>query len=313
MIKPKALKFGDTLGLIAPASNTTEENVQKSIKKLVELGFKVREGKSLYKRHGFLAGDDQTRAQDINEMFADPEVDGIICIRGGTGAPRILELLDYDVIKKNPKVFIGYSDITVLHIAFNQICNLVTFHGPMVSSNMIDDFDDYSKEGLFRLIMDPDAYGKLENPEGEEIVTINGGIGIGQLAGGCLALVCSTLGTPYEIDTKGKILVLEDLGEEPYKVDRMLNQLRLAGKLQEANGIILGTFEDSAPKGGYQDSQPMEEVFDDHLKRLGVPAIYNLRIGHCKPVMTIPLGVYAKLDADKKEIHLLENATTRQG
>lgn len=313
MIKPKALKFGDTLGLIAPASNTTEENVQKSIKKLVELGFKVREGKSLYKRHGFLAGDDQTRAQDINEMFADPEVDGIICIRGGTGAPRILELLDYDVIKKNPKVFIGYSDITVLHIAFNQICNLVTFHGPMVSSNMIDDFDDYSKEGLFRLIMDPDAYGKLENPEGEEIVTINGGIGIGRLAGGCLALVCSTLGTPYEIDTKGKILVLEDLGEEPYKVDRMLNQLRLAGKLQEANGIILGTFEDSAPKGGYQDSQPMEEVFDDHLKRLGVPAIYNLRIGHCKPVMTIPLGVYAKLDADKKEIHLLENATTRQG
>jgi len=313
MIKPKALKFGDTLGLIAPASNTTEENVQRSIKKLVELGFKVREGKSLYKRHGFLAGDDQTRAQDINEMFADPEVDGIICIRGGTGAPRILELLDYDVIKKNPKVFIGYSDITVLHIAFNQICNLVTFHGPMVSSNMIDDFDDYSKEGLFRLIMDPDAYGKLENPEGEEIVTINGGIGIGQLAGGCLALVCSTLGTPYEIDTKGKILVLEDLGEEPYKVDRMLNQLRLAGKLQEANGIILGTFEDSAPKGGYQDSQPMEEVFDDHLKRLGVPAIYNLRIGHCKPVMTIPLGVYAKLDADKKEIHLLENATTRQG
>ncbi|HHW27903.1 MAG TPA: LD-carboxypeptidase [Firmicutes bacterium] len=313
MIKPKALKFGDTLGLIAPASNTTEENVQKSIKKLVELGFKVREGKSLYKRHGFLAGDDQTRAQDINEMFADPEVDGIICIRGGTGAPRILELLDYDVIKKNPKVFIGYSDITVLHIAFNQICNLVTFHGPMVSSNMIDDFDDYSKEGLFRLIMDPDAYGKLENPEGEEIVTINSGIGIGQLAGGCLALVCSTLGTPYEIDTKGKILVLEDLGEEPYKVDRMLNQLRLAGKLQEANGIILGTFEDSAPKGGYQDSQPMEEVFDDHLKRLGVPAIYNLRIGHCKPVMTIPLGVYAKLDADKKEIHLLENATTRQG
>lgn len=313
MIKPKALKFGDTLGLIAPASNTTEENVQRSIKKLVELGFKVREGKSLYKRHGFLAGDDQTRAQDINEMFADPEVDGIICIRGGTGAPRILELLDYDVIKKNPKVFIGYSDITVLHIAFNQICNLVTFHGPMVSSNMIDDFDDYSKEGLLRLIMEPDAYGKLENPEGEEIVTINGGIGIGQLAGGCLALVCSTLGTPYEIDTKGKILVLEDLGEEPYKVDRMLNQLRLAGKLQEANGIILGTFEDSAPKGGYQDSQPMEEVFDDHLKRLGVPAIYNLRIGHCKPVMTIPLGVYAKLDADKKEIHLLENATTRQG
>jgi len=313
MIKPKALKFGDTLGLIAPASNTTEENVQKSIKKLVELGFKVREGKSLYKRHGFLAGDDQTRAQDINEMFADPEVDGIICIRGGTGAPRILELLDYDVIKKNPKVFIGYSDITVLHIAFNQICNLVTFHGPMVSSNMIDDFDDYSKEGLFRLIMDPDAYGKLENPEGEEIVTINGGIGIGQLAGGCLALVCSTLGTPYEIDTKGKILVLEDLGEEPYKVDRMLNQLRLAGKLQEANGIILGTFEDSAPKGGYQDSQPMEEVFDDHLKRLGVPAIYNLRIGHCKPVMTIPLGVYARLDADKKEVHLLENAAARQG
>jgi len=309
MIKPKALKFGDTLGLIAPASNTTEENVQRSIKKLQDLGFKVKEGKSIYKRHGFLAGDDQTRAQDINEMFADPEVDGIICIRGGTGAPRILDKIDYEIIKQNPKVFIGYSDITVLHIAFNQICNLVTFHGPMVSSNMIDDFDDYSKESLFKLIMEPDAYGKLENPEGEEIVTINGGIGIGQLVGGCLALVCSTLGTPYEIDTKGKILILEDLGEEPYKVDRMLNQLRLAGKLQEANGIILGTFEDATIKSSYHDSQPMEEVFNDHLKDLGVPAIYNLRIGHCKPVMSIPLGVYARLDADKKEVCLLEGAT----
>ncbi|NLC15489.1 MAG: LD-carboxypeptidase, partial [Firmicutes bacterium] len=281
MIKPRALRFGDTLGLIAPASNTTEENVEKSIKTLVELGFKVKEGKSLHQRRGFLAGDDEIRAQDINDMFGDKEVDGIICIRGGAGAPRILEMIDYEIAKNNPKVFIGYSDITVLHIAFNQICSLVTFHGPMVSSNMIDGFDDFSKDSLFRLIMDPDATGKLENPEGEEIVTINGGIGIGPLVGGCLSLVCSTLGTPYEIDTKGKILVLEDVGEEPYKVDRMLNQLRLAGKLQEANGIILGTFEDREPKGGYKDSQSLEEVFEDQVKPLGVPTIYNLRIGHC--------------------------------
>lgn len=167
MNKPKALKFGDTLGIIAPASNTTKENVQKSIDAIIGMGFKVKTGKSLYERYGYLSGTDEIRAQDINNMFLDEEVDGIICIRGGYGSPRILELIDYTAIKNNPKVFIGYSDITALHIAFNQISNLVTFHGPMVAPDIIDDFYHFSKENLFKLIMNSGTIGEIKTLKGK--------------------------------------------------------------------------------------------------------------------------------------------------
>lgn len=306
MIKPKALKFGDTVGIIAPASPTTEERVRKAHDKLIQMGFKVKMGKSPYERYGYLSGSDSIRAEDINEMFRDKEVDGIICIRGGYGTPRILDLLDYEAIKNNPKVFVGYSDITALHIAFTQIADLVTYHGPMVASDMIGNFSQFSKDNLYKAIMETDPIGKISNPQGEEIITINGGIAEGNIIGGNLSLIVDTIGTPYEIDVNGKILFIEEIGEEPYNIDRMLNQLRLAGKLHDAVGIILGDFNNCVSEK-HDENLTLEQVIEDHIKPVGKPTIYNLQAGHCEPMVTIPFGVRARLDADKKELIILES------
>lgn len=307
MIKPKALKLGDTIGIIAPASPTINENIKAAEDKLIELGFKVKVGKSPYERYGYLSGTDSTRANDINEMFMDKEIKAIICIRGGYGTPRILELLDYEAIKKNPKIFVGYSDITALHIAFTQKCNLVTYHGPMLSSDMIKDFSEFSKDELFKTLMDPEPLGKISNPQGEEVVTINGGIAEGTIIGGNLSLIVATIGTPYEIDVKGKLLFIEEIGEEPYKIDRMLNQLRLSGKLEDASGIILGDF-NNCESGKHEENLTLSQVIDDHIKPLKKPTIYNLQAGHCDPMVTLPFGVMARLDADKGELTILENS-----
>jgi muramoyltetrapeptide carboxypeptidase len=307
MIKPKALKFGDTIGVIAPASPITEERVKKAHDKLIEMGFKVKMGKSPYERYGYLSGSDAIRAEDVNEMFRDKEVDGIICLRGGYGTPRILGLLDYESIKNNPKVFVGYSDITALHIAFTQICNLVTYHGPMVSSDMIGNFSDFSRDNLFKVIMNNESIGEIRNPKGEEIITINGGIAEGTIIGGNLSLIVDTIGTPYEIDVKGKILFIEEIGEEPYNIDRMFNQLRLAGILEDANGIILGDFNNCVSEK-HDENLTLEQVIEDHIKPIGKPTIYNLQAGHCEPMVTLPFGVKARLDADKKELIILENS-----
>lgn len=306
MNKPRVLKLGDTIGLIAPSSPTSKENVEKAKAKLTQMGFKVKMGKSPYEKYGYLSGTDEIRANDINEMFKDKEVDGIICLRGGYGTPRILELLDYDVIKNNPKVFVGYSDITALHIAFTQISGLVTYHGPMVTSDMIGDFSDFSKDNLFRAIMNTEPIGKISNPEGEEIITINGGVVEGSIIGGNLSLIVDTIGTPYEIDLKDKILFIEEVGEEPYNIDRMLNQLRLSGKLKEAKGIILGDF-NNCESEKHDESLTLEQVINDQIKPIGKPTIYNLKAGHCEPMVTLPFGVKASLDADKKELIILES------
>lgn len=307
MNKGKALELGDTIGLIAPSSPTKKENLEKAKDKLIEMGFKVKMGKSPYERYGYLSGSDEIRANDINEMFRDKEVDGILCTRGGYGTPRILDLLDYQVIKNNPKVFIGYSDITALHIAFTQKSNLVTFHGPMVTSDMIGNFSDFSKDSLFKAIMNTGAIGKISNPQGEEITIINGGMAEGTIIGGNLSLIVDTIGTPYEIDVKGKILFIEETGEDPYKIDRMINQLRLSGKLKEAEGIILGDF-NKCDIGKHSESLTLEQIFNDHIKPLGKPTIYNIQSGHCQPIITLPFGVRARLDGDKKEITILESA-----
>lgn len=233
MIKPKRLKLGDTIGVVAPASPTTEEKLERVYRKLMQMGFNVVMGRSCFSKRGYLAGDDKTRAEDINKMFKNTEVDGIICLRGGYGSLRILDLLDYELIRTNPKVFVGYSDITALHIAINQISELVTFHGPM-AANLIEDTCNFTLESLYNFILNEDFKPSIENLS-RELVAINGGIAEGQIIGGNLSLIASTIGTPYEINTKGKILFIEEIGEEPYRIDRMLTQLRLSHKLQECS------------------------------------------------------------------------------
>lgn len=307
MIKPKRLKLGDTIGVVAPGSPTTEEKVEKVYNKLTKMGFKVAMGKSCYSKYGYLAGKDELRAEDLNNMFGDKEINGIICLRGGYGTIRILDLLDYNLIKNNPKVFVGYSDITALHIAINKLSNLVTFHGPMAASDLIGHISEFSLNSLYNSILNEQFNPFIENPL-EELKAINGGVAEGEIIGGNLSLIASTIGTPYEIDTKGKILFIEEIGEEPYRIDRMLTQLRLSNKLQEVEGIILGNFNNCSPEDPDM-SLTLEEVIDNIIKPLNKPTLLNLQAGHCEPTITIPFGVKARLDADRKQITILEKPT----
>lgn len=309
MIKPKPLRKGDTIGLIGPSSPTPLERINPTVKELENLGFKVVVGASCYGQHGYLSGRDDIRAKDIKEMFKNKYIDGIWCIRGGYGTPRILDMLDYDAIRSNPKVFIGYSDITALHIAINQQCNLVTFHGPMASTEVFHKLDNFTYEYLTRNVMDTEALGRINNPKDVSIKKLVPGNCEGKLIGGNLSLVSATIGTDYEIDTKGKILFLEDVDEEPYRIDRMLTQLRLAGKLNDAKGFILGDWSNCVSNEP-EKSLTLMEVFNEIIVPLGKPTIYNLMAGHCKPMITLPFGVNAKLDADNKSLFIYEGATS---
>jgi len=309
MLKPKALKLGDMIGVVAPSSPTSEANVKLAKQQLEGLGFKVKLAPSCYATHGYLAGKDQLRADDLNNMFADKGIDGIICLRGGYGAPKILNKVDFELIKSNPKVFVGYSDITALHMAMNQISNLVTFHGPMGSSDIAHGLDDFSKNEFLRAIMDTNAMGKISNPVGKDVECLVGGKARGVIIGGNLSLIAATMGTTYEIDTKGKILFLEEIGEEPYSVDRMLTQLALGGKLKDAVGIILGDWNDCEPKK-HDESLSLIEVFNEIVVPYGKPTIFDLKAGHCTPKVTLPFGVNALLDASEGKLIIEEGALT---
>ena len=305
MIRPKPLQKGDKVAIIAPASPSDKNLIDKCIASLNELGLKVVIGESCLSEHGFLSGTDDIRANDINCMFADKNIKGIFALRGGYGCARLLDLIDFKLIKKNPKIFIGYSDITALHIAINQKSKLITYHGPMISTELIKGLDEYSAEYYKKFIFEHEKIEDLLNPEGNSLEIINNGIASGELIGGNLSLICSSLGTKYEINTKNKILFLEEVDEVPYKVDRMLTHLKQSGKLKEANGIILGAFTNCiAPNN--KKSLSLQEVFNEIILPLKKPTISNLACGHCLPTLTLPLGEKILLDANNKKIKILK-------
>lgn len=304
MIRPKPLKEGDKIGLIGPCSPTPEDRIEPSIKVMKELGFKVVLGESCTGYHGFLSGSDELRASDINRMFNDKSIKGIFAIRGGYGAARLLDMLDYEMIAKNPKVFAGYSDVTTLHNVFNKKCNLITFHTPMPSTELYKGVDSYTMDYFRKNIFREEPLGVLKNPDGQEIKTLVGGKAKGKLVGGNLSLVVSSLGTPYEINTKGKILFLEDVDESPYRIDRMLLQLKQSGKFKDAAGIILGAWTNCEAEEG-ENSLCLIEVFEELIKPENKPTIYNLACGHCMPTMSLPLGSKVTVDGDKREVIVL--------
>jgi muramoyltetrapeptide carboxypeptidase len=307
--KPKALASGDTVGLVAPSGGVQEsDRVESAAARLVELGFKVKVAPGCRSTWGYLAGKDAVRAGDLNAFFADPEVDGLVCLKGGYGTPRILDALDYPTIARNPKILVGYSDITGLHLALGRTCDLVTFHGPMPGSDMLSGFDDFSRTSWLAALARTDPLGPLVNPGGERLRKLVGGRAKGAIAGGNLSLVASTMGTPYEIDARGKILFFEDIDEAPYRVDRMLTQLRLAGKFDECAGIVLGDWKDCNPKEG-KPSLSLMQVFEDILAPAGKPVAFGLCAGHCSPALTFPFGVEAVLDADSGTLEFIESAT----
>ena len=264
----KKLKFGDTIGLIAPSGAVrTEGAVARAVEETERMGFKVKLGESAQQKYGYLSGTDEVRARDINNMFADDEVDAIICIRGGYGAMRILDKLDYKMISKHPKIFAGFSDITALHIALLNRCDLATFHAPMAVGWADGPMDDFSRESMYKALMHAEPMGELVNPPEYEKKTVNPGIAEGTLVGGNLMLITSSLGTPWEINTKDRILFIEEVSERTYCVDRMLTQLRLAGKFDDCAGVVFGDFADcniEYPEFGLT----LEEIIKQALKKM---------------------------------------------
>ena len=309
MQKAKKLKFGDTIGLIAPSGAVrTEGAIQRAVAETERMGFRVKLGESAGKKYGYLSGEDHVRAQDINAMFADPEVDAMICLRGGYGAMRILDRLDYDLIRRNPKIFVGFSDITALHIALLNRCDLVTFHGPMAAANWAGKpLDDFSLASMYQTLMHAVPAGALDNPPEYPRQTVNPGIAEGVLVGGNLMLIASSLGTPWEINTKDRIIFIEEVGERTYCIDRMLTQLRLAGKFDECAGVVFGDFAD-CPVEYPEFGLTLEEIIRDVVAPCGKPVMTGLRCGHCSPKLTLPLGVNYRLDAERCLLTVLESA-----
>lgn len=299
---PKRLKKGDTVGVISPSSPPNPENLEKALPFLEELGLKVKMGKSVREKYGYLAGDDDARLADLHDMFEDPEVAGIICAGGGYGAARYADRIDYAMIKENPKVFWGYSDITFLHTAIGQYSDLVTFHGPMLASDVGKDTFHERSRRMFGQLFSP--FELFYSEEVSELTALSGGAAEGELVGGNLSLIRSSIGTKFELDVKGKILLIEDIDEEPYQVDEMLNQLRMARKFDEAAGIVIGDFKNAEPKKR-EKSLTLDQVFEHYFSGLQVPVVKGFKIGHCEPHFSVPLGVKARLDADNRSLTIL--------
>ncbi len=303
-MKAKRLTPGDTIGMVAPASPADFSKTEKAAKYLNALGYAVVTGESVISSRGYLAGEDELRAHDINCMFADNRIDAVFCLRGGYGSQRILDLIDYRTIRDNPKIFMGFSDITALINSIYQKCGLITFHGPM-GGDFAGGLGKATKAAMKKALENAEPIGEVQNPEMPEIVSE--GMAKGVLVGGNLSVIAASLGTPYEIDTLGKILLLEDVNEEPYSIDRMLNQLRLAGKLEAAAGIILGDWGDTKPEEP-EKSLSLEEVFDDMFRDIGKPVLKGYKIGHCKPNLTVPIGAEAYIDTCSRCFCILESA-----
>ncbi|MEA5038377.1 MAG: LD-carboxypeptidase [Clostridiaceae bacterium] len=298
MIIPKPLEKGARIAILGGSSPSSDYKAEDFVRAAKEMGFTPVLYKSATAKHGYLAGTDRQRASDINAAFADDSIDGIVAIRGGYGMPRILPLLDFQIIRRHPKFFAGYSDVTALHTAINQSCGFCTYHMPMVGAwaGGLDEYTlSYVKAMLFR--GRAECY---EDPQGAPPrKTLVPGTAEGTICGGNLSLLAASLGTPWEIDTRGKILFLEDVGEAPYRIDGMLTQLRNGGKLNDAAGIILGDWhncrgDENAQKNGLS----LELIFEELIVPAGRPTFMGVVCGHCSPTMSLPLGCRFRMDAD---------------
>lgn len=298
MIFPPKLRKGDTILLVSPSSPLkAEEPVERIARAVEEQGYRVRIGASCRERTacGYAAASAATRARDINMAFADPAVKGIWCTRGGSTSARILPLLDYDLIRANPKPFLGFSDVTSLHMAIQQRCSLVTYHGPTANRLLQFEKTDWSWGSLAAVLGMEDAL-TITNPPGEEIYSLRPGTACGELIGGNMSLVTASLGTPWEIDAVGRVLYLEDVGEAVYALERMLTQLMYAGVLDRAAAVVLGPF--TSCRNAYREEYGPEALLRDFFADYPKPVIANVRSGHCMPMVTLPMGACCRVDGD---------------
>ncbi|MDL4838864.1 S66 peptidase family protein [Aquibacillus rhizosphaerae] len=300
-LRPVRLHKGDTIGIIAPAGPPKVNQLKNGISYLQSLGLNVKIGKHVFDTYGYLAGTDEDRLHDLHEMFADHHIKGIICARGGYGTARIASQINFELIANNPKIFWGYSDITFLHTAIREKTGLVTFHGPMVSSDIGEpDFDTLSKH-MFNQLFKPSQL--IYTEQISLLQVINEGEAVGELVGGNLSLLINTLGTEFEIDTRNKLLVIEDIGEETYRIDAFLNQLKMAGKLKDVSGVVVGDFGDTEVNKE-TNLLSLDEVLTHYLAAKDKPVIKGFKIGHCLPNFSIPFGVEAKLSSKDKTLHI---------
>lgn len=317
LVKPRVLRPGDTVGLVTPSTYVSDpDRLWLAQRTIEELGLRCKMGRRVGRREGYLGGTIRERVEDLHAMFADPEVKAVFCVRGGYGSAMLLDSLDYALIRKNPKIFLGYSDITALHLAIHRLAGLVTFHGPVVLSGL----SDWTLEHFRRALFETKPLGRLSNPPEPRPIrprhpwrAVRPGQARGRLAGGNLTLISTTLGTPYEIQTEGRILFLEDVGEEPYSIDRMLTHLRLAGKLRGIRGLVWGECSACRPREfqpGFESTFSTGEVVQNILGSLDVPVLTGLVIGHTDDQLTLPLGVEAELDAGAGTLTILEPALT---
>ncbi len=312
MIKPKVLHNGDTIGVISPASPSFKRSdVLRGKETLQQWGYRVELSKNLNISKGFTAGTDRERAHDFNEMFARKDINAVFVTQGGYGSARMLRYIDFDLVRKNPKIFIGFSDITSLHAAIHKYSGLITFHGPGMSRYNPEDLSEYTRKSLLKTLTTTEPVGAIRLADEKKwIDTIYPGQCEGPLIGGNLTLLCATLGTPYEIDTRGKILFIEEVETEPWIIDHMLTHLINAGKLEQAAGIVVGECVECTPKKhepGYYVDKSLEDVLFDLIEPLRIPAIHGLPIGHSKDLATLPIGVRAQLDAAGKDFAVIES------
>jgi len=307
-LKPKGLLKGDVIGIISPASAADDEKlIQSGIKYLEGLGYRTKLGKNVGKVRGYLAGTDRERVEDIHQMFGDKSVKAIFCLRGGYGAFRLLDKINYKLIRNNPKIFVGFSEITALQMAFLTRANLITFAGPMVVSNFSNEISNYTEEIFWRTIISGSKPDKIELSDVQIFLKSNSPQASGLLVGGNLAVFASLLGTGYLPEIKNKILLLEEVNEPPYKIDRMFNQLKLNKVFKKVNGVILGNFLNCIEADAEKKTLTVEEVWRDYFNDLKVPVINSFPHGHIKDMLTVPFGININLNLRKSYIRIMES------
>lgn len=307
--KPKKLKSGDVIGLISPASSPEDlSRVEKAVAYLEKLGYRVEVGKNVGKYYGYLAGNDEERLQDFHDMFANKKIKAIFCLRGGYGVPRLLSKIDYRLVKNNPKLLIGYSDITALQMALLKKTGLITIAGPMAAVELYKEMPEYSEENFWRLVTSSKKLGKIEIPQDQPLQSVIKGSAKGKIIGGNLAVFVGLMGTGYLPSFSDTILFFEDIGEVPYRVDRFFSQLTLAKAFKKATGLLLGQFTDCEEKDAEKRTLTLQNVFDDCFAKIKIPTISNFPNGHVEIKMPIPYGIEAKVNSEKLTVEFLESA-----
>jgi muramoyltetrapeptide carboxypeptidase len=322
VIKPRALRQGDTIGVIAPAGPVDRERMERALNRVQERGFRIKTYADIYRKRNYLAGDDDARAAELDAAFADPETSTVWCARGGYGVVRILDRIDFEAIRRNPKVLIGFSDITLLHTAIHQRTGLITFHGPNLQDGFgkPDDMPAPNEAALWRAVSAAESGTPSDLPkrEGYEfsfsgienlaLHPIGAGVATGRLIGGNLAVLAGVMGTPFEIETAGRVLFLEDISERAYRIDRYLSQLKLAGKLANVAGVLLGDFSYEEGEKGDQTKDVLA-LFQEYLGPLGVPALAGFPAGHERFNLALPIGAQVTLDAGQQSVTVSECPT----